>query len=165
MALTLEDYKNTDDLDAYICSFIQGRGRKKRGPRDKVWTPEAIILRNMVIHDYIRQGLSKIRIMEQIMDRWKISQVIAYDYINRALEDLAGCNKEEVAEEARVKALERLEFIMSEALDRNNLDAYLKANEQFNKISGLYTEKKEVAVKNEIVFNFGEEEGEKHEDD
>ena len=50
------------------------------------WTEPMLMLRRQVVCDLIGQGLSRRRIVEELMSRWEITSVPAYEYIKDAFD-------------------------------------------------------------------------------
>ena len=108
----------------------------------------------MVILDYIRQGLSRKRTVEEICNRWGIVPKVGYDYYAKALKYLTEINKADDLEDIKNRQIERLEGVVESALDRNNYQDATRALDIINKLNGLYTEKANITVDGEIKFEF-----------
>lgn len=119
------------------------------------WTETELLYRRQVIYDYIRQGLSRQRIQAEIMNRWGCVLRSAQRYVKDALESLEEDNKEFVQKTRDVQR-ERIESLISKAMERNDFMSAVKALDLINKMDGLYNEKVAVDLKAEgIKFNFG----------
>lgn len=149
--------RNDEAIDAAIKSHINSLPKKGgQNTRNQSWDGELLELRNMVIYDCIRQGLSYRRTVEEISSRWDVSISTAEKYYKAAMNSLCVDN-EDVVDEARKTAIERLTGIIKSCYDRGLYNEALKAQDQLNKINALYTEKKEVEVTG-LKFDFGERE-------
>ena len=118
------------------------------------WTEPEIMMRNQVIIDLIAQGLSRRRIQEEIMSRWGIKLTTAKTYIKDAYDTLLH-NNEEFLEYNRDKQIERLENIITEALEAHEYKAAVMATAELNKLLGLTTNQKITLENTDRVFRFG----------
>ena len=120
------------------------------------WTEAELMMRNQVIIDLIGQGLSRRRIQEEIMARWGVKVSAANAYIKEAYDVLLKGN-EEFIEYNRDKQVERLENIITEAMEHGEYKAAVMATAELNKLLGL-TIKQKVTLENvDRVFKFGGE--------
>lgn len=150
-------FKEPETIDAAIIAHINSMPRKGgQNTHSQKWDDELLEIRNMVIYDYIRQGLSYRRTTEEIANRWNVTIQSAQKYYKEAMNALVVDN-EDIIDEARKTAIERLTGIIEACYDRGLYDQALKAQDQLNKINALYTEKKEVEVTG-LKFDFGERE-------
>lgn len=148
--------KNDEEIDAAVKNFIASFPAKGgRNTGNQTWDGEILELRNYVIYQYIRQGLSRERIFEELKDRWGISRKSFDKYYKEALESLVVENKD-IIDDARKKAIEKLQGIIEKCYEVNDFKNALKAQDQLNKINALYTDKKEVEVTG-LRFDFGGE--------
>lgn len=148
--------KNDEEIDAAVKNFIASFPAKGgRNTGNQTWDGEILELRNYVIYQYIRQGLSRERIFEELKDRWGISRKSFDKYYKEALESLVVENKD-IVDDARKKAIEKLQGIIEKCYEVNDFKNALKAQDQLNKINALYTDKKEVEVTG-LRFDFGGE--------
>ena len=122
--------------------------------RKEPWTESEIMLRNQVIIDLIGQGLSRRRIQEEIMSRWGIQISCANAYIREAFSVLLKGN-EELIEFNRDKQIERLETIITEAMQAHEYKAAVMATAELNKLLGLTTNQKITLENTDRVFKFG----------
>lgn len=122
----------------------------KRDP----WTEAELMMRNQVIVDLLGQGLSRRRIVEEIMSRWGIKQSMAYQWIKEAMELLMEGN-EEFLEYNRDKQIERLENIITEAMEAHEYKAAVMATAELNKLLGLTTNQKVTIENADRTFKFG----------
>lgn len=118
------------------------------------WTEAELMMRNQVIVDLLGQGLSRRRIVEEIMSRWGIKQSMAYQWIKEAMELLMEGN-EEFLEYNRDKQIERLENIITEAMEAHEYKAAVMATAELNKLLGLTTNQKVTIENADRTFRFG----------
>lgn len=150
-------FKHPEEIDAAILAHINSMPRNGgKNTKNQTWDGELLELRNMVVYDYIRQGLTYRRCCEEIANRWNISMKTAEKYYKEAMNSLV-VESEEVVDEARKIAIERITGIIEDCINRGLYDQALRAQDQLNKINALYTEKKEVEVTG-LKFDFGERE-------
>ena len=123
---------------------------------DNCWKESELMMRNQVIIDLIGQGLSRRRIQEEIMSRWGIVQSTANKYIREAYDVLLKGN-EEFLEYNRDKQVERLENIITEAMEAHEYKAAVMATAELNKLLGLTTNQKITLENTDRVFKFGGE--------
>ena len=139
-----------EEIDAII------KNRVKIASKAKPWTEPEIMMRNQVIIDLIGQGLSRRRIMEEIMSRWGVKTTTAKTYIKDAYDVLLRGN-EEFVEYNRDKQVERLENIITEAMEHGEYKAAVMATAELNKLLGLTTNQKITLENTDRVFKFGGE--------
>lgn len=118
------------------------------------WSEAELMMRNQVIVDLLGQGLSRRRIVEEIMSRWGIKQSMAYQWIKEAMELLMEGN-EEFLEFNRDKQIERLENIITEAMEAHEYKAAVMATAELNKLLGLTTNQKVTIENADRTFKFG----------
>lgn len=118
------------------------------------WTEPEIMMRNQVIIDLIGQGLSRRRIQEEIMSRWGIKITSAKTYIKDAYDALLRNNEEYISYQ-RDQQVERLENIITEALEAHEYKAAVMATAELNKLLGLTTNQKITLENTDRVFKFG----------
>ena len=137
-----------------IKDSVIGKKGSKTTLLASAWKEDELELRHMVILDYIRQGLSRKRTVEEICNRWGIVPKVGYDYYAKALKYLSEINKADDLEDIKNRQIERLEGVVESALDRNNYQDATRALDIINKLNGLYTEKANITVDGEIKFEF-----------
>lgn len=143
-------FLSPEEIDAAIKEKIRTAG--KVNP----WKESELMMRNQVIIDLIGQGLSRRRISEEIMSRWGIAYDTSYKYIKEAYKALMQGN-EEFVEFNRDKQVERLENIITEALEAHEYKAAVMATAELNKLLGLTTNQKITLENVDRVFKFGGE--------
>lgn len=119
------------------------------------WTEAELTMRNQVIIDLIGQGLSRRRIVEEMMSRWGICYATATDYLKQAYDVLMKGNEEFVAYN-REKQVERLETVITDAQMAGDYKATVNAIAELNKLLGLTTTQK-VTLDVDRTFKFGGE--------
>ena len=148
-------YLKPEEIDAAMIARINDH-RNVKGEKNKEWQEDELMMRRQVIIDYMAQGLSRRRIVEHLCDRWGICMRVAYVYYSDAIRLLAK-DSEEFMEFNREKMVERLEYIMTEALDTGNYREAVMACQELDKILGLQSETKKLEIKElQTTFKFGE---------
>lgn len=143
-----------------ICRFLKNTAEKnqpsKKGVSNKCkWTDEEKAIRRWYILGKFREGLSKLKIQQILMEKVGIAYCTAVRYVNDALEYLVEDDEEDI-DRLRGIARQRLEGLMESCLESGNVKGALGASEQLNKINGLYTERHEVKADTTISFEFGQ---------
>lgn len=141
-----------EEIDAIIKNRIV-EIQTKTDPR---WRESEVMLRNQVVIDLVSQGLSRRRLQEEIMSRWGISAPTANTYIKDAYDVLLRGN-EEFIEYNRDKQVERLENIITEAIEAHEYKAAVMATAELNKLLGLTTNQKITLENCDRTFKFGGE--------
>lgn len=124
--------------------------------KNNPWTEAELMMRNQVIIDLIGQGLSRRRIQEEIMSRWGIAYPTANIYIREAYDRLMKGNEEFIAY-SRDKQVERLETIITSAMEAGEYKAAVMATAELNKLLGLTINQKVTLENVDRVFKFGGE--------
>lgn len=145
-------YLSKEEIDTMIKKKVDALREDKSSSR---WTPSEVLYRRQVIYDYIRQGMSRGKIQEEIMNRWDCVKRSAQRYVKDALESLEEDNKEFV-EKTRAVQRERIESVINKAMESGDYKAAVKALDLINRMDGLYNESITAEIKAEgIKFNFG----------
>lgn len=127
---------------------------KKGSAVTKKWSEAELNLRRMVIIDFIRQNLSKRRVKEELKERWGICDRTFEHWYKDALDSIIEDNQD-LIRTAREQIIMRLEGVAESCFNSGDMNGSLKALDQLSKIFGLYSEKKEIDVKNEAIkFEF-----------
>lgn len=142
-------FRTPDEIDEIIKARVAVAGKAKP------WTEVEVMMRNQVIIDLIAQGLSRRRIQEEIMSRWGIKTTCANNYIREAYDAMLKSN-EEFLEYNRDKQVERLENIITEAMEAHEYKAAVMATAELNKLLGLTVNQKVTLENVDRVFKFGE---------
>lgn len=147
-------YLNPDQIDAWMRTRKEEHNMK--GYCKKPFSEDELLIRRQVIIDYIGQGLSRRRIIEHLMDRWEISERTAYSYYADAIKFLSKGN-EKFVEYNRDKMIERLEYILTEAIDNACYKEAVMAAQELDKIMGLQVDNKKIEITDiRTDFKFGE---------
>ncbi len=152
-------FSDPEIVDNIIKNRINSFSRKGGTFNNKAnnWTEDELEIRNAVILDYhIKKGCSREETARQISQRWDITMACARNYVAKAIASLADNWKEEERDEVRKKYIARIEGIMQQAIERNQYDTAMKAQEMLNKINGLYSEKQQIELQGNIpiIFDF-----------
>ena len=143
-----------EEMDKLVMDCLEIARNKTKSPQ-RIWDEQSILARRTIVIDYIKQGLAKYRVVQELMKRWGLCKGSANTYFNDALNYL----KEEIADVNKYNyeiALSRLESIVEDSLSNNNRKDAMAAMDMINKIQGLYKEKIEVKEDKVIEFRFGE---------
>lgn len=143
---------NEAEIDKLITDEI--KQMKNKGGSKKCWSERLLKLRHSVILGLIRKGYSRAQIIEELMDRWEVSDDSINNYYNAAIDYLGElCVGEDIGK-VKKKQIERLEAQMKACIDRGNYTNAARYNDMINKINGLYTENQNVNIDGEIKFDF-----------
>ena len=143
---------NEAEIDKLITDEI--KQMKNKGGSKKCWSERLLKLRHSVILGLIRKGYSRAQIIEELMDRWEVSDDSINNYYNAAIDYLGElCVGEDIGK-VKKKQIERLEAQMKACIDRGNYTNAARYNDMINKINGLYTENHNVNIDGEIKFDF-----------
>lgn len=146
-------YKQSDeDIDIIIRN--ETLSQKRNGGSKKTWDEKVVKLRHSVILGLIRRGYSRAQVVEELSDRWDISDNSIINYYNDALEYLGELSLGEDIGKVKKKQIERLEAQMKACIDRGNYTNAARYNDMLNKINGLYTENQNINIDGEIKFDF-----------
>lgn len=143
---------NEAEIDKLITDEI--KQMKNKGGSKKCWSERLLKLRHSVILGLIRKGYSRAQIIEELMDRWEVSDDSINNYYNAAIDYLGELSLGEDIGKVKKKQIERLEAQMKACIDRGNYTNAARYNDMINKINGLYTENQNVNIDGEIKFDF-----------
>lgn len=143
----------TDEEKSNIVLAEIDRLRQKRKNKH-TWQETPLLLRRQIIIDLLGQGLSKTRIVEELMARWGVENSIAYRYVNDAYDYIAELYRDD-SDKLKEIALSKLESLAEDAIASRDRTSALKAYDQINKLQGLYEEKLKTENKTSITFDFG----------
>lgn len=143
---------NEEEIDKLITDEI--KQMKNKGGSKKCWSERLLKLRHSVILGLIRKGYSRAQIIEELMDRWEVSDDSINNYYNAAIDYLGELSLGEDIGKVKKKQIERLEAQMKACIDRGNYTNAARYNDMINKINGLYTENQNVNIDGEIKFDF-----------
>lgn len=107
----------------------------------------------------IRKGQNKIDIIDWLSESYSLGEKQANDYYHDALYLIQQSHSnEEDAAAIREEQIERIKYMLEDALNSNDRKTATKCQEMLNKIYQLYVEKKEVDVTvKDMQFKFGDE--------
>lgn len=92
------------------------------------------------------------------MEKYDLCFEVAKRYYRDALKDLKEASIGIDIDELKAEYVERIEEMMSNAIDKNDMKTALKCQDMLNKINQLYVERKEVDVSmKNLEFKFGDE--------
>lgn len=133
---------------------------ERHSPRTKKstrcdWRDYEIGIRRWYILGLFNRGMSKIKTQQYLQSVLGISYDTAQKYTVDALRYLTEDGEEKI-EDYRNSTRERLMGIIESCISRNDYKSALTAQEQLNKINGLYTQQVEVKADTTMKFNFGE---------
>lgn len=143
---------NEEEIDKLITDEI--KQMKNKGGSKKCWSERLLKLRHSVILGLIRKGYSRAQIIEELMDRWEVSDDSINNYYNAAIDYLGELSLGEDIGKVKKKQIERLEAQMKACIDRGNYTNAARYNDMLNKINGLYTENQNINIDGEIKFDF-----------
>lgn len=149
-------YLTPEECDNMVKAKLATNPRHVKGQVGRCWDEGELLARHQVIIDYIAQGLSRRRVVEEIMARWGIAPKTAYEYYKEAVSYMGKDNDEFVAYNRDIQR-ERLEGIITEALEAHQYKEATMACAELDKILGLQqtTQKVELDAVN-TKFDFGE---------
>lgn len=104
----------------------------------------------------IRKAQSKIDIVDWLCETYGIGEKQASDYYHDALYLIQNSHSnEEDAAVIREEQIDRIKFLMDDALKAGDRKTVTKCQDMLNRIYQLYVEKKEVTVTNDVIkFKF-----------
>lgn len=147
-------FMTPEQIDTLMTNHIKNSTRRGGNVKHYEWTEPLLMVRRQVVCDLIGQGLSRRRIVEELMSRWEIGATAAYEYIKDAYEYILQGN-EEYMEFNRDKQTERLENIITEAQAAGDYRAATMAAAELNKLLGLTTSQKLTIEGTDRIFKFG----------
>ena len=112
------------------------------------------------IAQYLRDGMTESKIREWIMDNWEDCTTVkeANKWLDAGYEWIAPSPEED--KETKDAARKRMEETLQDIIENSRINGYNKAAliamDQLAKIQGLYTNKIQADINEEISFNFGE---------
>lgn len=120
------------------------------------WATNDLDLRNqLIIHWITKDGLSRIEVVQRIMQEFDITRSNAYDWSKAAIDSLNE-GFDAYRDMARQTQIERIEKLIKDCKSAGKMKEAAMFNEQLNKIYGLYsdTKKVEVSADGPIKFEF-----------
>lgn len=111
-------------------------------------------LRKTKILEWIKEGKSKSTILTSIKTEFNVGRTQSYRLFHSVLLDISSTVDIDISE-TKSLYIERIEGMLEKALNSGDIKTALRCQDQLNKIQGLYTEKQELTVTNDIIkFNF-----------
>lgn len=149
--LTREEIDNIIKAEIFRMNPNNGVKGTKKG---LCWREEQLFLRRQEIMKLYGKGMTKMSIMNEIMNRWGCKKGTAYNYIEDAIDYIVECYKED-ADKLKDVIMHRLESLAEDALGSRDRKSALKAYDQLSKLAGLYEDKVKVEADTTIKFDFG----------
>ena len=113
----------------------------------------------------IRKGWSRGKCEHWLMDTYKIKETAAYNTVRDAYNKLSE-KSEAIIHNAKFIQVERIEDLLTEALESEDRKTAVKALDMLNKIYNLYSTKAEIQLNGkELKFSFGGDTEETEESD
>lgn len=136
---------------------LQRPSQKKDGKVTKVkwqWQEDDLILRNqLIIYWLTSEGLSRMELVQKIMNVFDVSRANAFIWSGEAIKTLNE-GFDEYRDMARQMQIEKIEKCIKECRGQGKMKEAAMFTEQLNKIYGLYTENKKVEVKADEPIKF-----------
>lgn len=149
--LTTEQIDNIIKAELFRVNPRNGVKIKRCG---MTWREEPLFLRRQEIMKLYGKGMTKMSIMNEIMNRWECKKTTAYVYLEDAIDYIVECYKGD-ADRMKDIIMHRLESLAEDALDNRDRKSALKAYDQMSKLAGLYEEKVKTENMTTIQFDFG----------
>lgn len=133
---------------------------KSRGRNAKFKVEDVV---NQIITKKIKEHATNFTILEFLQNELKMSKTWAYNYLNLASEKITEIQNQfnkGLLEEQQTKLLNDIEQMKKEGYDRKTILEYTK---EYNRISGLYTEK--IKVSGDLVIKAEFDSAEKPEEE
>lgn len=110
--------------------------------------------RQKEILDRIRTGESRSKTLQYLKDTYNLKDRQATRLYHDSLEILQASTNINI-DEIRSQYIERIEALFESSVAKGDINSALKAQEMLNKMNGLYTDKQEITLKNEVIkFKF-----------
>lgn len=137
-----------EDTVAIIRMYVKYVSASRNG-----WSGIWLYLRRQMMLTMLKKGWARTDIIKYVIENVGVGEKCAYNYLNDAF-DYIKTSDEELKEDARLTTIEKLQSLIKECLERGKHKEALIAYEQLNKINGLYSETKNINVR-DIKFQFG----------
>lgn len=151
------DILTTEEIDNIIKAeiFRLNPHNGVKGPKKGLsWREEQLFLRRQEIMKLYGKGMTKMSIMNEVMERWGCTKSSAHKYVTDALSFIAESYKED-ADKLKDIIMHRLESLAEDAMGSRDRKSALKAYDQISKLAGLYEEKVKTENMTTIQFDFG----------
>lgn len=113
----------------------------------------------------IRKGWTRTKCEQWLMDTYKIKETAAYNTVRDAYNKLSE-KSDAIINNAKFIQVERIEDLLTEALESEDRKTAVKALDMLNKIYNLYSTKAEIQLNGkELKFSFGGDTEETEESD
>ena len=150
--MTTEEIDNI--IKAEMCRLNPMNGAKGKTRKGLTWREDILYIRRQEIMRLYGKGMTKMSIMNEVMNRWGCTKSSAHKYVTDALSFIAETYKED-ADKLKDVIMHRLESLAEDALNENDRKSALKAYDQICKLAGLYEDKVKVESDTTIKFDFG----------
>lgn len=150
--MTKEEIDNIIKAEMFRMNPKNGvKGATRKG---LTWRDDILYIRRQEIMKLYGKGMTKISIMNEVMDRWGCTKSSAHKYVTDALSFIAESYKED-ADKLKDVIMHRLESLAEDAMGERDRKSALKAYDQISKLAGLYEDKVKVEADTTIKFDFG----------
>lgn len=137
-----------EDTVAIIRMYVKYVTASKNG-----WSGIWLYIRRQMMLTMLKKGWSRTDIIKYVIENVGVKERCAYNYLNDAF-DYIKTNDEQLKEDARLTTIEKLQSLIKDCLERGKHKEAISAYDQLNKINGLYTENKNINIR-DIKFQFG----------
>ena len=117
------------------------------------WSGIWLYIRRQMMLTMLKKGWARTDIIKYVVENVGVAEKCAYNYLNDAF-DYIKTNDEQLKEDARLTTIEKLQSLIKDCLERGKHKEAISAYDQLNKINGLYTETKNLNIR-DIKFQFG----------
>lgn len=152
--MTTEEIDNIIKAEIFRVNPNNGVKMTKRG---LTWREEVLFLRRQEIMKMYGKGMTKMSIMNEVMNRWGCTKSSSHKYVSDAMDFIVESYKED-ADKLKDVIMHRLESLAEDAMDSRDRKSALKAYDQMSKLAGLYEEKVKTENMTTIQFDFGNSE-------
>lgn len=150
--MTKEEIDNIIKAEMFRMNPMNGvKGSTRKG---LTWREDILYIRRQEIMKLYGKGMTKISIMNEVMERWGCTKSSAHKYVTDALSFIAESYKED-ADKLKDVIMHRLESLAEDAMGERDRKSALKAYDQMSKLAGLYEDKVKVEADTTIKFDFG----------
>lgn len=150
--MTKEEIDNIIKAEMFRLNPMNGvKGGTRKG---MTWREDILFIRRQEIMKLYGKGMTKMSIMNEVMERWGCTKSSAHKYVTDALTFIADSYKED-ADKLKDIIMHRLESLAEDAMGSRDRKSALKAYDQISKLAGLYEDKVKVEADTTIKFDFG----------
>lgn len=149
--MTTEEIDNIIKAEMFRMNPKNGIKTTRNG---RTWREEILYIRRQEIMKLYGKGMTKMSIINEVMNRWGCAKSCAHKYVTDALNFIVESYKED---EDKLKdiIMHRLESLAEDAMSNRDRKSALKAYDQMSKLAGLYEDKVKVEADTTIKFDFG----------